>query len=265
MIVDKCYIQGAKTDLVRQLCDSTQVYLCEAFLYEVFKQDKSSRAKMMRKFPDPSLSKNSYKSLPSVYKLLAFELENKSPFGNVDKFLTENDYSIHTQLTDETFDFGGELSKSIDNRKDVVNNGTASLFKHIKDFTPIYNLLKENSKGNLNENIIGENAVRIIMAVMKVQYDNEVKGTGKKTFPNINNIDSTWFVYRFVQVHNLVAINILSRYPDLKVLLDSDKAKEKLRHDYLDIEYLLWGIILNGISTYEKKLNDWYELLTNAQ
>lgn len=266
MLLDKSYIFGQSKDIIQTLCEEKQVYLCGAFLYEVFKDKPEKRASIMNKFPCIS-GRPKYAVLPNINKFIEQEFLKQAPINNdLAIVLTERDFSIHHKLIDPEFNFEGEFSRVMSDKEKDVNQGTAALLKHIKDFSTMYGYLisEENDESKQEEIMVSDCAVKYIMSVSKIIFDKEMESENKKMrFPEIDKVDSNWFTYKFFQVYNLISLDIIKRYPNLQTILKSNKSKEKLRHDYLDLEYLLWALQLRGFATEEKKLKRWYQLLTN--
>ncbi|ENM3908802.1 hypothetical protein GCS57_003546 [Vibrio cholerae] len=267
MILDKSYVQSAKSSDVEELAINNDLYLTEAFLYEVIKNDNKNRSTFLKKLSNQN-GEPLYKILPNANIMLLHEVNEKKPtFQDYMSFVNERDYSIHSSLADENYDLTEEYTAVLEKMRETVNNGTLSLFSHIRSFGKMYDYLITEAKSknvDLEEFIVSDFAVKYIGVVLKFGFDKDMEREKKtERFPEIKDLNEAWFIYRFIQVYNLISLDIISRYPDLTVLLNSKKSVEKLRHDYLDLEYLLWAVSFKAFQTKENKLNRWYNLLTS--
>ena len=266
MILDKSYIQGISAKQIHELAKSNKLYLCEAFLYEVLKADATVRSRIMKKFPIEN-GIPAYSILPNANLMLNYEIKYKKKASrNANDYLQERDYSIHSSLINEIEELSREHQSVLKERRAYVDNGTTALFFHIKNFHKLYGVLVQQAieKGiNIEEYIISREAMMLIGVTTKIIFDQEIKGDGKiERFPDFGELDSGWYSYRFMQVYNLISIDIIRRYTDLDIILSSSNSVEKLRHDFLDLEYLLWATTVNMFATKEKKLQRWFDLLT---
>ena len=79
---------------------------------------------------------------------------------------------------------------------------------------------------------------------------------------NITNFNSEYFSYKWIQILNLFAIDLANRYESIEVIKTSKKAKERIRHDIYDMEYLLFALAEGNFATKEDKLIRWFKLLS---
>lgn len=265
MILDKSYVKSVKASEIEALSENNDLFLTVAFLYEVLKSEDKERSVFWKKLSN-SRGDPIYKVLPSVYLMLLHEVnENEPTCNDIASYIGPRDYSIHKLLADEDYRFTEEEKTKIKEQKGFVNKGAQSLFCHINLYKKMYCFLMSEAKlkGVEPEKfLISDFSVKYIGFLMKLEFDKEMERERKsERFPEIESLDESWFLYKFIQVHNLVSYNIISRYSDLGILLETENAFEKLRHDYLDIEYLLWAISFKEFKTKENKLDRWFSLL----
>ena len=98
------------------------------------------------------------------------------------------------------------------------------------------------------------------LKVPKLQYIALLKYY--KNDNNITNFNSVYFSYKWIQILNLFAIDLANRYESIEVIKTSKKAKERIRHDIYDMEYLLFALAEGNFATKEDKLIRWFKLLS---
>ena len=98
------------------------------------------------------------------------------------------------------------------------------------------------------------------LKVPKLQYIALLKYY--KNDNNITNFNSEYFSYKWIQILNLFAIDLANRYESIEVIKTSKKAKERIRHDIYDMEYLLFALAEGNFATKEDKLIRWVKLLS---
>ncbi len=76
------------------------------------------------------------------------------------------------------------------------------------------------------------------------------------------SLDDNWATFRWFQVNKIFALHLACSYDSLKTIKDSEKAYEKLVHDVIDAQYLIVALLEGGFATKEKKLIDWWKLLS---
>lgn len=74
-------------------------------------------------------------------------------------------------------------------------------------------------------------------------------------------IDKTWITFRWFQVHMLFALDLWCKYPKGVEGVGGERLRERLRHDALDAQYLIVGLLEGAFASNEKKLCKWWSLL----
>lgn len=86
----------------------------------------------------------------------------------------------------------------------------------------------------------------------------ELYGAIRKDFmPSPDAIDPRWLFFRWMQVHLLAGVDFIYRYGHSACVTSS-----KLPNDFIDLEYLVIGLVAGAFATREKRLRRWFRLLS---
>jgi len=252
IVMDKSYLQGKNEDKIKTLSIENQYFITRSFLYEVIKEDASIRAQLFNKFDKT----NPYILLPTFSDLLLYEMQNQKPCGLPSIHVKKRDYSLHINLCNKDYHLTKEQLIVFQDEKDILNI-----------MLNIFMLMIENnmkSKNNiiqkdLEDKIINDNEF------IAIQYENLILSKqvfGNAIKPKKELLNTEWFTFCWLQLMNLFTIDFAYRYDSMDTIKKSENVKEKIRHDILDLEYILFGIAEGAFATKEKKLIKWFNLLS---
>jgi len=247
IVLDKSFLRGVSGNKIKNLSQDNIFLMPFALLYELVKDEPRKRAKLFQKFDN----EKKYLLLPSFYTLFQYEIDNNKPITLPSDYINQRDYSLHKQLCNETYILSDKQRRAIEGQKKDKDILVNIFFKLIKEYI--------ESKKNTSRKELEE---KIIFNKEKLTQDyKELQRYYGKEILDASNFNDNWFIYKWLQVLNLFAIDIAYRYDSINIITDSPKTTEKIIHDILDMEYLVFAISENGFATQESKLIEWYKLL----
>lgn len=252
IVMDKSYLQGKNKDQIRTLARGNQYFITRSFLYEVIKECPSNRAKLFKKFNE----EKPYILLPTFSDLFQYEMKNGKPCGLPSTYVVQRDYGFHSNLCNEDYHLTDEKLMVLKG-ENIFLNRTLILFELIIENN--MELKNTITREDLDDKIINDDSF------IQRQYDSLILSKcmfGHSVKPKKEQLNSGWFTFRWLQLMNLFTVDLAYRYASMDVINGSKKVKEKIRHDILDLEYLLFGIAEGAFATKEKKLIKWFSSLS---
>lgn len=244
LILDKSFLQGVKKQRIVALTEKYKIIMSTSLLYELIKGESEQRAHLFQKLP----SFDVIQGLPTIFR---YEMNERRPYGKPSSHIVERDYSNTKLLIDENFELSEKQMDALKYEAETVELLTQPFLD-----TPLYS--HKDVKGNQSryESLILNDTDFILDEYKKITlYPNVFKETKKPS------IDATWATYKWLQIIHLFQLDIACRYPDIKIILDSKKALEKMKHDTLDQVYLLLAVLEGGFATKENKLKKFFNQL----
>jgi len=240
LVIDKSFLQGVSKKRICELSQSYNILMPRSLFFELLKQTPIERAKLFKKFD----IQKKYQLLPTFGEIFSQELKSGNKIIPSD-LIKSRSYSIHENLCDDNFKFTEEQNDGIQQLKEDINLLSVLFLNVIEDFM--------EGKIDFNEKDIDKNEklVKLYITKLNQYYKN-----------NINKFDSSSFVYNWTLVLHLFAKDLSIRYENINIIRESENAKEKIRHDILDMEYLVFSIMENNFATKERKLIDWFNQLS---
>ncbi len=260
IVIDKSYLRGASREQVSHLASQHTLLMSIPLLYECIKEEPEIRAKLFRKFPS---TKPPYILIPPIYELIQLENSNHLPSGRPSANASNKDYSVHEKLIDESYVLSENQISALENKRAEVNADTAIFLSLVEqeavnfksEFDNIEVAQREDKKATIEKNISADQDY-ITGIIKRVSQCN-----GSMIQKNIT-FDINWANFRWFQVAQLFALDLYFRYPSLDDIKKSEKAYEKLRHDVIDAQYLMLALLEGGFATKERKLINWWNLLS---
>ena len=252
IVMDKSYLRGENEDKIKTLAIDNQYFITRSFLYGVVKESASKRAQLFKKFN----KENPYILLPTFSNLFQYEMQNQKSCGLPSIHVKQRDYSLHTNLCNKDYHLTKEQLIVFQDEKDLLNV-----------MLNIFMLIIENnmkSKNTINQKDLEDKIINDD-SFIRMQYENLI--LSEQVFENTIKpkkelLNTEWFTFRWLQLMNLFTIDFAYRYDSMDIITKSENAKEKIRHDILDLEYLLFGITEGAFATKEKKLMKWFYWLS---
>ena len=247
IVLDKSFLRGESSSKIKELSKNNTFLMPFSLLYELVKETPKERVKLFRKFQKGT----PYLLLPTFHKLFQYETENNRPIDMPSSYTQERDYSLHEQLCDENFHLSQEQEKAIIQQKKDKDTLLKFFFPLIEEYIN----QKQYKKQEELEKSIVFNQEKIYKEYIRLQefYN--------KTVLDKSRFNSNWFIYKWLQVLNLFAIDTAYRYDSLNSIQSSPNAREKLTHDMWDMEYLVFAVSEKSFATKEKKLIKWFDVL----
>ena len=258
IVLDKSYLQGSSKDEIHKMCSQYQIIMTEVLFLEILTTEPENMIKCFKKFPK---IENPVALVPKVGTLIRYETEKDRQCSPIETQFLEDRYKFNESLAEGKFVFTEEQKNTLDEWNNTTTNETA-------DFIEKAIVTEEWFRG-LSEFKPGESLDPIVEAMEKVtqeegfvrqiysQIRDEIYSTNKVLWPDPAKIGKEWILFRYHQVHLLVAIEYIKKYGKES----KDVITKRLENDYLDIEYCIIGTIADGLATRDKAMATFYNLL----
>lgn len=258
IVIDKSFLRGAKGDEISQLAGSHKLLMSESLLYECVKEDPWQRAKLFRKFPDPA---NPYILIPSVGSLLSLEIKRLAPCGKPSDLAEPRDYLIHNDLIDSSYQLTEVHKNALEKKRSEILSDAKDFIELVEVFFTELSLHLGGNKARPEDKLrlqlqLADNPNSIGCSI------EEIARTKNSLMPRNVSLNKNWASFRWFQVNKLFALNLACSYDSLETIKKSDAAYQKLVHDVIDAQYLIVALLEDGFATKEKKLIDWWKLLS---
>ena len=198
--------------------------------------------------------------------MLNMELAAHKPAGlPSENYLPEDRWRFNPELLEGTYiltDDDESAIREIDADVDRDAEGLMDFTDLEKEFPGIRTGTKEEREQYKSEceQDIADNIEKHSKFLSKLEPP---EGT---TMPPGNILNKSWTLMRWYQVRQLFSLDIYDRYgavdfsrwPQERIV---KLKEEKIKHDVLDMWYLILGVLQGGFATNERKLKRFYELL----
>ena len=263
IILDKSYLQAISQAKYQELSEQFQFLMPDVLFYELIKDDKPKRSECFRKFPQKN---NPIPVVKSVWELLRMELAAHKPAGlpseNLDDVLGSEIWRFNPRLSEGTYILTDDDKSAIREIDTEVDRDAGMLM----DFTELEDLFPDIRKGSDEERnklrceyeqYIANNIEELSKFLSKLELPD---GT---TMPPKNILNRSWTLMRWLQVRLLFSLDNYYRYRNEADYSErTPKTKEKIKHDVLDMWYLILGVLQGGFATKDRKKHTrFYELL----
>lgn len=258
VVIDKSYLRGVPAEDFRRLNGEHDFLVTEALLYELAKDSASARAKLFRKLQ----SNRGVILLPNMWSVIDHELKSERPSRKPSELAVPRDYSSANRLAEDGFLLTDEMQASLYKRQQLIRlnaecflvAGASALSKMIPDTK----LSSKDEVYRLAENLVNDKGFIASFYFALSDAENVKEALG---YTPPAEIDSRWSTWVLFQLYVVFYLDVAFRHKEsIKVGLP-EKTKEKLAHDFLDLEYLFLGLIEGCFATREKKLISWWKLL----
>jgi hypothetical protein len=252
LVLDKSYLRGASTELVRTLCSKYTVIMPDVLFYELLTAPDWERTMCFRKIPD---AENPLTLVPSIGDLFRFEVKHGmqcTPLS--DRAVTR--FRFNRSLRVGTFTLTPE-------QRDYINETEEALLRQAVESTEIWRAidrffpdLKQSRPGQTSDAL--NNATRTIASnenVVQEIYD----AIRPESFPLAKFITPDWALYRWVQVQLLAALDFVSKYGDTQI----PKAVKMINERH-DLDYAVNAALASGLATRDEAMARRFRLVCPA-
>jgi len=259
IILDKCFLQGASPDTLEQLSETYLLLMPDVLFYELISSVEPSRSRCFNKFPN---SENPIPVTQHIGALLRQELETHKPCGLPSENLVDINYRFNPGLATGEYKLTNTDIETCKGIEEELDNDISKLLTRVHSledlFPDFHNKLRHGQKAYAEELMIAvaEDTTGIATFLSKLELPNG------KSMPSKESLNPSWAIFRWFQVQLLFAIDIALRYGIQEEFDLTPSLRTKLEHDVLDSHYVIQGVLENSFATNEKKLKQFFELLS---
>lgn len=256
VILDKSYLQGAKTEQIRSLCKEHTVLMPWVLFYEILTTTEASRRNCFNKFPDVN---NPVELIGSVGNLLQYELDNHQPCTPLYDRREKKVYKFHNGLRTGTFQFPNkEISTKINNHQESVKRNTRSFFElamMVYEFFPHLSGMPyshfpkavQQAKQVVASN--GDKVRDIYDKLLLYAPPNAISAA---------SLDPNWAYFRWIQVRVIYSLDLLLIYQGRLPPVISNGFWQRIEHEMLDAEYVILASLAGALACNETKIIETY-------
>lgn len=234
--------------------------MSEALLYELVKAEPSLRAKWFNKLPRVD---RPFELVPNPSVLFRHEISKNLSCGLPSSHVRKINHDYTKLYSDPEYVINEERSAVRDEKRMDIQKQVLILVRMARrDVPKLFPELKSATGANRKAlceraelkvchdfHFVREKAARLII-------HSEYRGSSQPPM-----VDETWSTFRWLQVTLLFALHFWEKYPKSIRTTGGAKLKERLRHDALDAQYLMLGLLEGAFASDEKKLCRWWRML----
>ena len=261
VVIDKCFLQGSKTDRIRELCQSHDVLMTDVLFYELISSSEPHRSRCFAKLPPTD---NPVTLIQHTGTLLRKEIDSHRPSGKPSDNPEDIRYRFHPNLAKGSYVFPEVAREALDEENHKTHENVVSFIQRARVIAEVFPTLLSGSD---SDRATAKNeAIRIVAtdttSVLKF-YSALEPPPGEKPLPPAEIVTPAWALFRWVQVQLLMSLDVFFRYhgkiPEASAL--TPHWYEKIEHDLLDAEYLVLGVLEGSFATNERKLQTYWHML----
>ncbi|MBC8724830.1 hypothetical protein F6X37_25585 [Paraburkholderia sp. 31.1] len=259
VVVDKSYLQGAPRIAIAEIASVHGLLMSEALLYELVKAESIDRAKWFSKFPDKA---RPFELVPNPGTLFRTEISENRPCGLPSRYVRHIDHSYTKLYCDPKYAITGKLADVLDDKRNDIQEDVDFLVGMVSDIPKLFPQL-ESARPADRQTLYESAELKICNDVdfVRVHATELVLHSPYHAGESLPAIDKTWITFRWFQVNMLFALDLWFKYPQGVACVGGEKLKERLRHDALDAQYLILGLLEGAFASNEKKLCRWWSML----
>ncbi len=252
VVIDKSYLDAARPNQVKSLCDKHTVLMPDVLFYELITTRKLSRKHCFNKFPDTN---NPVELIPNVGSLLRFELNTHRPCTPLYDHREKIVFNFHKGLRADTFQFTDEQLESKQNQEGLISQHSKTFFKLAMMVHVFFPHLNGISYSDFPE-AVQEAKQQVATNVEKVReiYASLLDHDAPSNAVNAGALDPDWACFRWIQVRVIYSLNLLLRYQGQLPANTSEKFWLRIEHDMLDTEYVILGSLAGALASKDKKV-----------
>lgn len=254
LVLDKCFLQGAKTECIRDLSTKHELIMPEILLMEILTtENEEDKRKCIAKFQH---EENPVNLIPNVGTLIRYEAQNHKSCTPIERYFFNERFVLNADfiLSEEQLstlekwkcEIYSDSLKFIE--KAIVTQEWFPELKGYKPGMPITAIEK------YMETVADE--INFINAIYE-QIFAEINKLDDLKWPDADIINQNWVIYRYLQVHLLYVLEYIKRYG----FSSPDEINKTLQNFRIDIDYCVIGALADGLLTNDKTLVTLYKLL----
>jgi hypothetical protein len=258
IILDKCYLQGTSVKSIQELSDRFQLLMPDVLFYEMISSDEPGRSRCFRKFPQKS---NPIPIAKHVGALLKKELTTHEPAGLPSENLEALTYRFNPALSDGSYELSDADTVTM---REIEAELKSDISRLIEKSHLIPTIFPNIGKGSSEERKKCKAEIEKFIAndVTKLRkFLSSFKLPGDATMPAEEHLNTSWALFRWLQVQLLFSLDIRDRHGDIDSYALTPNHATDLEHDVLDAHYLILGVLQYAFATREKKLMRFFNLL----
>lgn len=247
IVIDKSYLQGVSPSKIRDLCADHTVLFIEALLYELLTAEPAVQRMCFDKLSEEN---DNVMIVPCTGPLFRHEIQCQRPASPlIDhrvqitfQSLVEGVYSRPLSEHPALAKWRLEVQREIDTFHQVATG--------IAEWCPA--LL--NASGQvLSEGCddLKRQACTDVDVVRRIYRSLHLKG-----FPCATLLDSSWALFRWVQIHLLFGLDYIRRYGFAGLAA----VPKRIEHDVHDFQYALFGTLCGALATKDKEVAQNFKL-----
>lgn len=258
VVLDKCYLQGAPTEEVRELSRSHRLVMSDALFYELLTGDEPGRSRCFAKLPQ---TENPVELVNHVGTLIKLEIATHRPAGKPSTHREDIGFKLNPELRTGSYQLPLEAQTAISEQLEQLRSDAESFVEKARTINSFFpELLIGDREAQSNARVKAEQAIVEPRAIKEfyAQFESPDIST---TFPPSEDVDESWAIYRWIQVQMLFGLDMYFRYNG-KIPHDVVAVSfRSIEHDVLDAQMLMLGCLEGAFATRENKLIRWWKLL----
>lgn len=260
IVVDKSFLQGVSTSVVRELAGTTRLLVSDALFYELLTTKLEARKQCFSKFPPEN---NPVELVSHIGPLMLMEINTQKRSGKPSQHREDSGFAFrfNSGLLDDDYVLPPEAERVIEEQSLQLQSDVWSYIERVSLVPTFFPDLLKGTTEDRKAAVIGAEEAIAAPGSLLPFYSNLEPPPGEKALPPASMIDESWALYRWLQVQLLFSVDVFARYQVNKPDLNSRATFEKMEHDVLDAQVLMLACLEGAFATREKKLKRWWSLL----
>ena len=258
IVLDKCFLQGAKKSRVLELAGTHRLVMSDALFYELLTASEPGRSRCFAKLPQTD---NPVDLVNHIGTLMRIEIDTQQPAGKPSTHREVLRFQFNSRLLKSDYQLPDEAQQEVDRQTMDLRSDVHSFVdraSQVHSFFP--DLLVGSTYQQIQARVGAERAIAEPGSLLDF-YSSLVPPLGERQLPPARLVTEDWALYRWLQVQFLFALDLFVRYQGKIPATFSSAIYEKLEHDVLDAQLLMLGCLEGAFATREKKLARWWRLL----
>ncbi len=248
VVIDKSYLQGASPDKFRRLCAEHTVLFIETLLYELLTTEVATIQRTC--FDKLSEGNDNVVLVPCTGPLIRHEIEHQRPASP----LTDHRLQITFQsLVTGVFSRPLEEHPAVAGWRREVQREIDTFHQVAAGLAEWCPALLDESGQKLSEGCedLKRQACTDVDVVRKIYRSLDLEG-----FPRATLLDSSWVLFRWIQMHLLFGLDYIRRYGFGGLAA----VPKRIEHDVHDLQYALFGTLCGALATKDKEVERNFKL-----
>lgn len=255
MVLDKCFLQAASWQTICELAEQYDLIVTGSLFHELLSGDQEARRRVFAKLPR---SDDPVRLLDNVSSLLAYEERTHSPAGSILDHTLDLSFRFNPRLKEAGYELPREALEGVADNERLTRRLVDSYVDRTNAVADMFHLVATGSDSDRLAALAEiEREIADPENVLKFY-----RSIGDPKLPPPDLLTKDWATFRFYQTALLFSLHTLHRHKGPIPLPLSDKEFERLEHDVHDHIVLCAGILAGGLATNERKLKNWYALLS---